>query len=184
MITTQGQPPLDFKDILDRAKALKQPWPFTSPLVAGADTQTLTLRNAGTTRLSAVRKLLIRPADEEGADFEIESVRLISEREHLAEIPSGIGWQGLGEIYRESLVSRSPESIEMQVQLPANPWLDLHVGTLDENPITFQVAVFDKVVQERIVTTPGRWEEASVDLSKYAGRDVKLSLSLKADQDG
>jgi len=184
MMTTQGGAAIDFKDILERAKDLAQPWPFTTPIVAGDDLQTITLRNANTTRLSAIRKLLIRPTDAEGADFEIESVRLISEREHLADIPSGIGWQGLGEIYRESLVSRSPESIEMQVKLPSNPWLDLHVGTLDENPITFQVAVNDKVVQERIVTTPGRWEEASVDLSKYAGRDVTLSLSLKADQYG
>src|SRR4051794_27271451 len=79
MITTQGAAPVDFKDVLERAKDLKQPWPFTSPILAGSDPQTIVLRNASTTRLAGIRRLLLRPTDVEGADFEIESVRLISE---------------------------------------------------------------------------------------------------------
>lgn len=184
MAMTQGQAPLDVKDVLERAKGLQQPWAFTSPIVASDDVQTITLRNANTTRLSGLRRLLIRPTDAEGADFEIESVRLISERQHLAAIPSGIGWQGLGEIYHESLVSRSPESIEVPVSLPDKPWLDLQVGTLDDNPVTFQVAIAGKVLLERTVTTPGRWEDAPVDLAAYGGEKTVVSLSLKADRDG
>jgi len=184
MATTQGQAPPDFKDLLERASGLQQPWPFTSPIVASDDLQTIVLHNASTTPLASLRRLIVRPTDAEGADFEIESVRVISEREHLAGIPSGIGWQGLGEIYRESLVSRSPESIEFPVSLPDKPWLDLQVGTLDDNPVTFQVAVAGSVVLERTVTTPGRWEGAPVDLSAYAGRQAVVSLSLKADRDG
>ena len=184
MVTTQGQAALDFPDILDRAKGLKQPWAFSSAIIAGDNLQTIVLRNAGSTRLANVRKLLIRPSDAEGADFEIESVHLISESEHLAGIPSGIGWQGMGEIYRESLVSRSPESIEMQVKLPAKPWLDLHVGTLDDGPVTFQVAVDGSPLMERTLTTADRWEDASVDLAAQAGRDVKLTLSIKAAKEG
>ena len=184
MATTQGQAPLDVKDLLERAKGLQQPWPFASPILASDDVQTVVLRNASTTRLSGLRRLLIRPSDDEGADFEIESVRLISEREHLAGIPSGVGWQGLGEIYHESLVSRSPDSIEMPVSLPEKPWLDLQVGTLDDNPVTFQVSVGGTVLVARTVTTPGRWEETPVDLSAYAGRDTVVLLSLKSDREG
>ncbi len=184
MVSTQGAAALDFPDILERAKGLKQPWAFSSAIIAGDNLQTIVLRNAGSTRLANVRKLLIRPSDAEGADFEIESVRLVSESEHLASIPSGIGWQGMGEIYRESLISRSPESIEMQVKLPAKPWLDLHLGTLDDGPVTFQVAVDGSPLLERTLTTADRWEEASVDLAAQAGRDVKLTLSIKAPKDG
>ena len=181
---TQGAAELNFKEILERAAELKQPWAFTSAIVAGDNLQTIILRNARTTRLSTVRKVLIRPTDVAGADFEIESVRLVSEREHLAKIPSGIGWQGMGEIYRESLVSRSPETIEREVKLPAKPWLELHLGILEDAPITFQVAVDGETKLERTVTTPDRWEEASIDLSSYGGRNVKLSLSLKGEKDG
>ena len=185
MVTTDaGQADLNFKEILGRAEGLKQPWPFTSAMAAGENQQTLVLRSPRTTRVSSIRKLLICPTDAEGADFEIESVRLISEREHLAKIPSGIGWQGMGEIYRESLVSRAPESIERQVQLPAKPWFDLYIGMLQDAPVTFRVAVDQSTVMERTLTTPDRWEYASVDLSAYAGRNVTLSLSLKADKDG
>jgi arylsulfatase A-like enzyme len=70
------------------------------------------------------------------------------------------------------------------VSLRGKPWLDLHVGTLDDNPVTFRVAVGGSVVLERTVTTPGRWEDAPVDLAEYAGRDAVLSLSLKSDRDG
>ena len=184
MVTTQGPAELNFPEILEKAKGLKQPWVFSSAIIAGDNLQTIVLRSAGSTRLANVRKVLIRPSDAEGADFEIESVRLVSESEHLASIPSGIGWQGMSEIYRESLVSRSPESIEMQVKLPAKPWLDLHVGTLDDGPVTFQVAVDGSPLMERTLTTADRWEDASVDLAAHAGRDVKLSLSIKAQRDG
>ncbi len=184
MVDTQGQAELNVTQILERFKELKQPWAFTSAVVPGQDLQTILLRNARTTRLSGIRKLLIRPTDEAGADFEIESIRLISEREHLANIPSGINWQGLAEIYREALVSRSPESIDMQVKLPDKPWLDLHLGTLEDAPVTFQVAVNGSTLLERTLTTPDRWEEASIDLAAHGGRDVTLSLSLKGEQDG
>jgi arylsulfatase A-like enzyme len=184
MVNTQGPGELNFKEILERAAEVKQPWAFTSAIVAGENLQTIVLRNARTTRLSTIRKLLIRPTDVDGADFEIESVRLTSQKEHLAKIPSGIGWQGMGEIYRESLVSRSPEAIERQVKLPAKPWLELHLGILDESPITFRVAADGATLLERTVTTPDRWEEASVDLSSYGGRSVNLSLSLKGEKDG
>ena len=73
---------------------------FSASIAAGDDIQTLTLRTSGTVRLSSIHKLLIRPSDEPEADFEIESVRLISRREHLGRIPSGVGWQGLAEKYR------------------------------------------------------------------------------------
>ncbi|MEO8127433.1 MAG: sulfatase [Bryobacteraceae bacterium] len=184
MVSTQGAADLKFPEILDRAKGLKQPWAFSSPMVAGDNMQTIVLRNAGSTRLSGVRKLLIRPSDAEGADFEIESVRIISVSENLANIPSGIGWQGMSEIYRESLISRSPETIEMQVKLPAKPWLDLHVGTFDESPVTFQVSVDGKPLMERTLTTADRWEDASVDLAAEAGKEVKLTLAVIADKEG
>ena len=125
MAATEGEDDIDFKDILDRAKDLSQPMRFSASMTAGDDIQTLTLTTSGTVRLSSIHKLLIRPTDEAGADFEIESVRLISRREHLGRIPSGVGWQGLAEKYREALVSRAPESIVMNVALPASSWLDL-----------------------------------------------------------
>ena len=192
MATAQGADDLDFKRILERAKPLQQPWIFSTPLAAGDEPQTVTMRFAGSTPLSNFHKLLIRPTDVAGADFEIESVRLISCKEHLSRIPSGVGWQGLAEIYRETLVSRAPESIVFNVDLQQRPWLDLHVGTVEDAPLTFAVRVAaqgddpetGELLLERTLTTPNRWEEAPVDLSDHAGRSVSLSLTVSAQQPG
>ena len=192
MVHTAGEDDIDFENILKRAKELSQPMRFSASIAAGDDIQTLTLRTSGTVRLSSIHKLLIRPSDEPEADFEIESVRLISRREHLGRIPSGVSWQGLAEKYRETLVARAPESIVIDVELPANPWLDLHVGTLEAAPVKFEVRVSKRgeepaagvLLLEKTVTTADRWEQADIDLSEFAGREVALSLSLSGAEDG
>src|SRR5262249_61776266 len=116
-------------------------WPFHSPVVAGADVRTYALRSAYAITEKNRRHLLLRPTDRPGARFEIESVRVVARREELAGIPSGIGWQGLGEIYRGTLVARAPETIRVDLALGDHPWLDLAVGTVEDDPVTFRVAV-------------------------------------------
>jgi hypothetical protein len=53
-------------------------------------------------------------------------------------IPSGVGWQGLGEIYRESIVGRSPETLRFELRVPENAFLDLALGTVEDGPVTFK----------------------------------------------
>jgi hypothetical protein len=71
--------------------------------------------------------LMLRPTDAAGATFEIESVRVVSQRERRASISSGVGWQGLSDIYKETIVSRSPEKITDEMDIPANAWVDLNL---------------------------------------------------------
>jgi len=49
------------------------------PLLSGEESRTYTLRNLTPVRASAARHLLVRPTDAKGADFEIESVRLLAD---------------------------------------------------------------------------------------------------------
>jgi hypothetical protein len=159
--------------------------------VAGEDFQTYTVRVPTAIRLSDLRYLLVRPTDAADATFEIESVRLVSRREYLARIPSGVGWQGLSEIYRETLVARAPEVIRWKLELPQNPGLDLDVGTIEDEPVAFRVGIApasdassETVLAEQTVTTPHRWESIRADLTGHAGKSVILSLSLSADSPG
>jgi arylsulfatase A-like enzyme len=71
----------------------------------------------------------------------------------------------------------------MDVSLPENAWLDLHIGTLEDGPVTFQVAVGETTVLERTATTPDRWEPATVDLAPHSG-NTRLTLTVKAEQEG
>ncbi|MDA0206841.1 MAG: sulfatase [Acidobacteria bacterium] len=155
--------------------------------VSGDEIQAVTLSSPLLRRLANVKTILLRPTDKSGSTFEIESIRMLSQREHLASIPSGIGWQGLDEVYRETLVSRSPESFTIDVDIPANSWLDLHVGTVEDAPVTFVVADVtngsDTLLLERTVTTKDAWDLASTDLSSLTGsRRLRFSLDAEGDR--
>ena len=188
-VTFLGDVGLDFGAVLAESEMF--PWPFSTPLIPGEEAHTYTMTAAGaelTPRspsfaASTIRHVLIRPSDEAGADFEIESVRIIFRKEHLAGIPSGIGWQGFGEVFRETLVLRAPESALYEVTLPEHPFFDLAIGTVEDFPVTFRVDVDGERVLERTVTTAYRWEPASFDLEKVGGRRVKLRLSVFSESD-
>jgi arylsulfatase len=164
-------------------------WPFSSPVVRGEEIRTYTLRSGYSVPGAGARHVLVRPTDVKGARFEIESIRVVSRREHLLSVASGVGWQGLGEIYKETLVSRSPERIKLDVSLPQRPWLDLSVGTVEDDSVTFRVDVGERggkatLLLERTITRKHRWENVPLDLAAYAGRPVTVTLSLQSEKRG
>ncbi len=184
-----GTERVDLAEQINAGRGL--PWPFTTTLTPGDEIQTYTITTALHIPGTALRHLLIRPTDVPGATFEIESVRVVYRREYLAGIPSGVAWQGLKEIYRESLAARSPETIAMSVTLPDRAWLDVAVGTLEDAPTTFRVSVGpegrddqSETLLEHTVTTPHRWEPRPIDLGRWAGQRVKLSMTLAASDPG
>lgn len=161
----------------DAKRAREMPWRLNTPILPGEmRTYILDARALpGPPASSDLRHLLLRPTNAKGARFEIESVRLVFRKEHLAEVPSGVSWQGLSGIYRETVVSRSPETLKVSMKLPARPWLDLGVGTVEDGPAKFRVTVRaaghkeEQTLLERTVTKPQRWEDALVDLAPLRG---------------
>lgn len=165
------------------------PWPNEAPMTSGGGMTTFTLRPQFPVYGTDVHQILLRPVDVPGARFEIEGVRLIFRREHLAAIPSGVGWHGMEELYHESVVSRSPESIRWPVTLPDRPRLSLALATLDDGPLTFRIDLRQadgktQPLLERTVTSPHHWDDAHLDLDGWGGQKVTLVLSLQADQPG
>jgi arylsulfatase A-like enzyme len=184
---TVGQPTLDLPGAIAFGASLG--WEWSAPVEPSDAIATYSLSPLTHVEGTTTRHVMIRPTDAAGASFDIESARLVFRKEHLAAIPAGVGWQGLREIYRESLVARAPERIEIPVTLPAQPWLDLAVGTLEDAPATFHVAVRAgneeaQTILEHTVTTPHRWEPQAIDLRRWAGRPVTLTLSLASDEAG
>jgi arylsulfatase A-like enzyme len=168
-------------------------WRMRTPVTAGETVRSYVLRNPFTRTSSEIRQVLIQPTDAPGATFEIESIRLVFRKEFLAGIPSGVSWQGLSEIYRETIIARAPESIRMTMTLPARPWLDLSIGTVEDRSITFMVRVdppdaggtpAGKMVLLATVTRSQKWHRVPIDLTEYGGRRVTLSLSLPSTPPG
>ena len=172
------------------------PLALETPLLAGEDMQTYTIFTARNFPMgnpidrSDIERVLLAPSDQPGSTFEIESLRLVFRNEYLATVPSGIGWHALAEIYHETLVTRSPETVRFNVPVPARPWLDLAVGTIEEGPVGFRVEVAEpggesgELVLSRTVTTPERWEPVRVDLNRWAGRSVDLLFRTEAESAG
>jgi arylsulfatase A-like enzyme len=161
-------------------------WPLTSPLQAREEFHNLTILPTRVSRLSQATTLMVRPVDVTGAEFEIETIRLVSQAEHRASISSGVGWQGLTDVYHETIVSRSPETFSLEIDVPHNAWLDLHLGTVAEGAVSFQVTVTEEDGAEKLLeqtlTTPHRWEPAPVDLSAHTGRQ-KLTFLLNVEEE-
>ncbi len=185
-----GGQPLDFKAILEELTGF--PWSTRSKLTITNEFQTYVLTPQIFETTSRIKHILFNPTDVADATFEIESVRLIFRQEHLAEIPSASGWHGLHEIYHEALVTRTPERIELPLNLPAEPRLDLAVGTIQDGSVQFQIGIRagdapaekNQWLLKRTVTMPHQWEPIRIDLSRYAGQKVKLTLALEGSSTG
>ncbi len=166
----------------------------TAPLLPGDEIRTYSFPMARTWAVGPfarerIRRIVLRPTDEPGARFEIESVRLVFRREHLASIPSGIGWHGLGEVWRESLVTRPGEIARFPLELPGRPWLDLSLGTLAELPVRFRVTLRDRAGRERTllrrtVTSADQWQFDPVALDEWAGEPVEVLLAAESAEEG
>ncbi len=162
---------------------------FTTPILPGEEAKLYTLRPVTPVPVKGVRHLLLRPVDAPGAEFAIESVRVVFEREHLASIPAGLAWQGIDGTFRETLVARAPETLRFDLTLPADPYLELAVGTLSPKPVTFEVTVGSESAgsERRVrhtVTTPQRWEDIRVDLDDLGGKATRISLHVEAEDAG
>ncbi len=167
-------------------------WMFSSEITAGETARLVTvdLGHASAQRLSKIHHLFLQPTDAEGATFAIEEVRFVTRREHLAGIPSGVSWQGLDEIYRETLVLRAPETARLPLAVHRGAWIDLAIGTIGPHPATFRVTARIPATGEevrllrRTVTTRERWEEVPIDLAEVAGREVELVFAVDSPEPG
>ena len=178
-------PKVDFASLERLAE--RNPFLASSPITAGPDFQTYLLAPLQPLQGVDFQTLVFRPTDVAGAEFEIESLRVLFRREKLAALPTGVSWQGLGDIFRESLVARSPEILRFPVDLPRRAWLDLAVGSADESPLTFVVRARAAstsgpapVEVRRTVTTAFRWEALAVDLTELSGQPAVLELEIEA----
>ncbi|HEY8120534.1 MAG TPA: sulfatase [Myxococcota bacterium] len=192
-VSAGGNVALDLRgpDNSPTAEAFAPPtilWPIAGPIVAGAAMRTYTLEPQFPIPSERVREIYLAPSDVAGAQFDIESVRVIFEKERLASVPSGPGWHGLSEVYRETLVARAPEALRFALDTPPAAWLDLAIGTIEDEALRFRVLVRDggkeTTLLERTLTTKQRWEPLRVDLGRFSGNAIQLVLALDAEKPG
>ncbi|MEM9290668.1 MAG: sulfatase [Acidobacteriota bacterium] len=193
-ISFRVAPTIDVAAIVESTRVLPIQT-MTTPIVPGDETRTYVLTSQRDLTSANLRHLLVRPTDAADAEFEIESLRIVFRREHLAQIESGVSRQGLSGIFHEALVTRTPQVLKVPVTVPEGGRFRAALGTVETWPVTFRLRVLDgdggssgesdtAPTLETVVTEPNLWNRAEADLSAWSGRDVTLELSTVSDGDG
>lgn len=165
--------------------ALNSPFgAFKTPLKPGNEMQTYRIQPSQTVTAESVQHMLLSPTDAEETEVAIDSVRVIFRGEHLASIEAGVAWQGLGERYRETVVTRVPETVTLTRRLPANAVFNTSVGTLASGAVTFTAkarlaSTNEEKIAEAIVEEADSWHALALDLGDWSGKDVTLELAIQ-----
>lgn len=130
------------------------------------------------------RPLAIMPTDSLTAAVAISSIKLVPRK---TAFPGSAGkiYFGKSDEYRNALYAHAPSSLEFDVQVPRGGRLHFGMGvTVDGVPVTFRAQVSGKDLYSKSIALAGAWEDADVDLSAYAGKNLKLVLRTESSQQG
>jgi len=126
--------------------------------------------------------------DEPGS-IDILSVSVVPKGAEYAATAHGVLPVSIRERIRRTLYTHAPGRFSYPVRIPEGGRLDASLGVLgDVDPVTFRVSVRasdqDDVLFEERYADPEQWGQRSVDLSRFAGQTVTLSLETNAEQAG
>ncbi len=128
----------------------------------------------------------IMPTDSLDALAAIHSIKLIPKP---ASFPKSWGRSYLGknDEYRSAIYLHSPSTITLSISVSAGARLHLGMGiTSKDNPVRFRVSVEgdSRDIYSGQVSDVNAWSDAEVDLSRWAGRTVKLQLHTESPVEG
>ena len=130
------------------------------------------------------RPFLIMPTDGLLDLVAIQWIKVIPRKANFTDA-AGRQFIGKREEYRNALYVHSPATITYDVPVPARAQLHFGVGITEKNdPITFRVTAEGQEVYAKTVVDPDAWEDAEVDLSAYAGKNVKLTFATTTEKVG
>ena len=130
------------------------------------------------------RPLAIMPTDSLTDAVAISSIKLVPRK---ANFPAAAGKLNFGknDEYRNVLYAHTPSSLGFDVPVPRDGHLHFGMGiAADGLPVMFRVQAAGKDLYSKTVSTPGAWEDADVDLSTYAGRNLKVVLRTESSKEG
>lgn len=119
------------------------------------------------------------------ASVEILSVSLIPKEARFAEAPTGVITEPRDAVYRRTLFSHAPGKLAWNVRVPEGGRLDVGLGVLrGDVPVTFRVKAGESTAFQETYTQKTTWGQRSVDLSRWAGKTIDLSLEAESPKAG
>jgi arylsulfatase A-like enzyme len=132
------------------------------------------------------RPLAIMPTDSLSDLVAIRSIRLLPRVENF---PQSSGRQNIGkrDEYRNALYVHAPATVSFRLTPSRNARLHVGLGvTAKDVPVKFRVQVegVKPDLYSQTMSDPDSWADADVDLSAFAGRTIKLTLSSESAREG
>ncbi len=144
--------------------------------------KTSSLRGYEGMRLAWLR---LDPTDGAPADVEIESIRLVGREGSYAGRGHGIAQETLDNQVRNVLFHRAPATASWELNLPPAARFDVGAGLLQgRDGATFVASIehngkTTEVLRETVVDDT-TWHDLTADLSKWAGKKVRLTLGAES----
>ncbi|MGH9664836.1 MAG: sulfatase-like hydrolase/transferase, partial [Bryobacteraceae bacterium] len=132
------------------------------------------------------RPFAIMPTDGLYDLVAIASIKVIPRKANFLE-PASRLFVGKREEYRNVLYAHSPSVISFAAPVPGAGELHFGIGVTEKaDPVTFRVFVDGSAspVYSKTLADPEIWEDASIDLSAYAGKKIKISFQTEAARKG
>lgn len=130
--------------------------------------------------------LAIMPTDDLFAPVAIDWIEIIPRRAAFTE-PVGRQFLGKQDEFRNAVYTHTPASLSYEVRVPAGGRLHFGMGIAARGrPVTFRVKAGPsaELVFEATVSDAETWQEAAVDVSRFAGQTVKLVFETSSAQPG
>ncbi|MFL6307525.1 MAG: sulfatase [Candidatus Sulfotelmatobacter sp.] len=132
------------------------------------------------------RPLGIMPTDSVSDAAAIHSIKLVPRRANFTQ-PAGRESIGKQDEYRNAVYVHSPSTLAYNVSVPKNAHVHFGMGiTAKTSPIKFRVSVEGSPAElfSKTVTTLDDWSDGDVDLSRFAGRNIRLLFRTDSDKEG
>ncbi|HSB16572.1 MAG TPA: sulfatase-like hydrolase/transferase [Bryobacteraceae bacterium] len=129
------------------------------------------------------RPLAIVPTDSLTGLVAVDFIELVPRRAYFHE---AVGRQFLGkrDDYVNALYAHSPSSLTYNVRVPEHAKLRFRIGVAESKAVAFRVAAEGTELFRRTLEDPSAWEDGEADLSRFAGRTIKLVFETSSAQEG
>ncbi len=161
-----------------------------TPIVSDGSVQTYQIRlDWGTARARPWQRLGLGFRADEPGSIDILSVSVVPVGAMYDEVQYGVRPVTLGERIRRTLFTHAPGRFSYLVRVPEGGRLDAALGVLSaEDSVTFRVTVRagreQATIFEERYADAEQWTQRSVDLSKFAGQTVTLTLEAQGVEPG
>ena len=115
------------------------------------------------------------------ARLEIESIELVDRRVPFGQATAGLIQYSVDDRLRPCLYNHCPATLRYRLRLPNRALFSAGLSVVEpESPVTFQLVVAAagrvETVFTKTVDDAAHWDDVDVDLSRYGGQEVDLSL--------